>query len=314
MEEIQSTSQLNLLGLERWDIERLLQAEQLERVRRGAYAVPLPADAAKEDRHRRLIAATIPQLDPAAVLSHSSAAILHDLPVWRPGLQQVHVTRSRSTGGQRRRLVHLHVAPLTAGDTELIDGFAVTTAARTVLDLARSLPFRHAVAVADRALAAGLSPDLLDMGLASMVRWPGVRRARRTCGFADHRSESVGESVSRVDFAQVGLPTPTPQYEVLDEFGRLLARCDLGWEEHGTVGEFDGKVKYGRLLRPGQRVEEVVYAEKLREDALRDHGWQVVRWTWDDLRYPALVRDRILRAFARADRCGLPDGIGGSTS
>ncbi|WP_344805970.1 hypothetical protein [Microlunatus ginsengisoli] len=99
-----------------------------------------------------------------------------------------------------------------------------------------------------------------------------------------------------------------------DEFGRLLARCDLGWEEHGTVGEFDGKVKYGRLLRPGQRVEEVVYAEKLREDALRDHGWQVVRWTWDDLRYPALVRDRILRAFARADRCGLPDGIGGRAS
>ena len=35
-----------------------------------------------------------------------------------------------------------------------------------------------------------------------------------------------------------------------------MARPDFWWEERGLAGEFDGMVKYGRLLRPGQSVEE----------------------------------------------------------
>ncbi|HET9117119.1 MAG TPA: hypothetical protein VFN75_03425, partial [Pseudonocardiaceae bacterium] len=64
-----------------------------------------------------------------------------------------------------------------------------------------------------------------------------------------------------------------------------------------TVGEFDGKSKYGRLLRPGQDPAEVVYAEKLREDAIRAQTWEVVRWTWADLRdftpTAARIRERL---------------------
>ncbi len=82
----------------------------------------------------------------------------------------------------------------------------------------------------------------------------------------------------------------------------ILARCDFGWEEHHTVGEYDGKVKYGRLLKPGQDPGDVVYDEKRREDMLRDHGHEVARWTSPDLRNPTTIRDRVLRAFARGDR------------
>lgn len=42
-------------------------------------------------------------------------------------------------------------------------------------------------------------------------------------------------------------------------------------------------MKYGRMLRPGQDPAEVLVAEKLREDALRDEGLGVVRWIWSDL-------------------------------
>jgi hypothetical protein len=63
------------------------------------------------------------------------------------------------------------------------------------------------------------------------------------------------------------------------------------------VGEFDGKIKYGRLLRPGQDAGEVVYAEKLREDALRDTGLSVVRWTWQDLETFDEVATRLRRHF-----------------
>jgi hypothetical protein len=47
-------------------------------------------------------------------------------------------------------------------------------------------------------------------------------------------------------------------------------------------------------------MEDVIFAEKVREDALRDLGWQIVRWLWADLYRPGVVRDRVLRAFARA--------------
>jgi hypothetical protein len=60
------------------------------------------------------------------------------------------------------------------------------------------------------------------------------------------------------------------------------------------------KVKYGRALRPGQTPGDLVFAEKRREDALRDLGFQVVRWTWDELWPFDEVIDRIRRAFARA--------------
>ena len=71
------------------------------------------------------------------------------------------------------------------------------------------------------------------------------------------------------------------------------------WKEQRTVGEFDGRIKYGRLLKPGQTAADAVYAEKLREDLLRDLGFQVVRWTWIDLYRRGIIRDRLLRAFAR---------------
>jgi hypothetical protein len=106
----------------------------------------------------------------------------------------------------------------------------------------------------------------------------------------------VGESRSRVAIALAGLPAPTVQWPV--RIGGSTAYTDFGWSQQRTVGEFDGKVKYGRLLKPGQDVGEVVYAEKLREDAIRDEGWQVVRWTWLDLRDFGPTAARIRARFA----------------
>ena len=86
--------------------------------------------------------------------------------------------------------------------------------------------------------------------------------------------------------------------------GTSIGRSDFAWEEFGTVGEFDGKAKYGALLRPGQTAADAVYAEKLREDEIRDAGWQVARWTWPDFDRPQVVRDRLQRAFVRGRRSG----------
>jgi hypothetical protein len=65
-----------------------------------------------------------------------------------------------------------------------------------------------------------------------------------------------------------------------------------------VLGEFDGRVEYGRLLRPGQAPGDAVFEEKRREDALRDERWGMVRWVWDELGSSALVA-RWRRALER---------------
>ena len=300
MDGILQTRALREQGYSYDEVIRRTRRGELERIRRGAYATPTDAALTREEQHRRLLHATVPQLVDDSVVSHGSAAVLHGLPVWSTAIAHVHITRPDD--GKRRSILHVCGAPLAAGDVTIVDGIVVTSLARTVLDLARTRPMPQAVAAADRALRDGLAPHLLAEGLLRMERWPGVRAARRVVAFADPRSESVGESVSRVRMHLDGLPRPELQHEIRGAYGQLIARVDFYWKKQRTVGEFDGRIKYGRLLEPGQRVEDVIYQEKLREDAVRGEGHGVVRWVWDDCWRPGVIRDRVLGAFATAGR------------
>jgi hypothetical protein len=90
------------------------------------------------DQHRRLIEATLRQTSVDSAISHMSAAVLHQLPIWNDQLRKVHITRNQSGGGKVRRYVHLHAAPLPELDVCEIDGQRITTLARTVFDLLRT--------------------------------------------------------------------------------------------------------------------------------------------------------------------------------
>jgi hypothetical protein len=300
VDDIVLTRTLRNQGFDDRELRRMRRDGTLVPVRRGAYVRDRPAERSRDEEHRELILATVLQLHDAAVISHGSAAVLHGLPTWPKAIDRVHVTRNRNSGGNRRGVVQVHATPLTKGDITTIDGVPVTSLARTVLDLCRTLPIEQAVAAGDRALTFGLVREVLEDHLAQMGRWPGIRQARRTVALLDPQSESAGESVSRVRLHQDGLPTPELQQDVYDDEGHFVARVDFYWKEQRTIGEFDGKIKYGRLLKPGQAIEDVLFEEKRREDALRDLGWQIVRWLWRDLYRPGVIRDRVLRAFARS--------------
>ncbi len=105
--------------------------------------------------------------------------------------------------------------------------------------------------------------------------------------------------MSRVKFYLIDLPKPDLQYDVYNADGRWMARTDFWWEDFNTVGEFDGRIKYGRALQPEQPIEDVLFDEKLREDAVRDQGKQMARWIWGDLYPPLDLKKRLERAFAR---------------
>jgi predicted transcriptional regulator of viral defense system len=286
------------------ELARLVRRNSLLRLQRGTYAVTparLPTDATV--RHALMVAPTIAGLRSPSVVCSLSAAAIHGLPLWRLRLDRVHVLRRPPAAGNGSRRLRLHIARIDDDEVTLIDGVAVTNLTRTVVDVARTVPFESAVVMADHALRTrGTSTRDLENCLSRMGRVPGSRAAARVIAFADPLSESVGESRSRVLIHRLALPVPDLQVRVLRPDGSEIGRCDFGWEPYRTVGEFDGRIKYGRLSRPGEDAGDAVFREKRREDELRDHRWEVARWTWADLDRPRVVEVRLRRAFARGRR------------
>ncbi|GAB10708.1 hypothetical protein GOARA_061_01480 [Gordonia araii NBRC 100433] len=218
-------------------------------------------------------------------LSHTSAAVVHGLPLLHPSLRHVHVTTGEKRGGGIRSGRHLHPAALGSGDVVEIDGVRVTSLERTAADVATMGDFSQALTVFDGALRAGGRREPIAAALATPR--PGIRPARRALAVADPASESVGESWSRAQIIDAGLPAPVLQREVRGLSGRTY-RCDFGWDDM-LVGEFDGLMKYGRLRRPDEDAADAVIREKKREDDLRSMGFIVIRWTWTTLRSGDLI-------------------------
>ncbi|MGC3993894.1 MAG: hypothetical protein QM779_07290 [Propionicimonas sp.] len=300
---VSRTHQLLSLGQTSADRVRLARTGELVRVRHGAYADEAAHSAL--DRHRQLIAGTVPIMTAEMVLSHVSAGILHQLPSWESTLGQVTVLRLSGGHGSRRRNLHVRLAPIEGVEITEIDGYPVTSLERTAIDLGCIHAYERAVAVMDAALhrEAGFEV-MVDTVQAARTR-RGVATARAALTFADGRAESVGESISRVRMAAAGLPVPQLQVNVFDEFGIWLARSDFGWEALGVLGEFDGQLKY---VGTPEQVARTVMREKDREDRLRELGWVVVRWKWADLADLNGFRRRIEAAIAQAN----PSAVRGS--
>lgn len=226
----------------------------------------------------------------AAVVSHTSGCVVHQLGLVTP--PPMDVTLTCAGGGTHRGTgLNVHSCELRGDEVTIQDLVPVTSLARTVLDSSRVLPFRDAVAVADQAIARDPElPDALSQLLHRYHSWPGINAASRVIAFADGRAGSVGESLSRVSFDEMGLPRPDLQVEFYDENG-FIGRTDFYWRQFRTIGEFDGRLKYETVAS--------LYAEKLREDRLRVHD-EVVRFGMTDItRDKPALRRRLLAAFER---------------
>jgi hypothetical protein len=230
----------------------------------------------------------------AAVASHHSAALIHGLELFGRQAAAVAVTRPPGASGSRtaRPGIRLYMAALPAGHVTIRRGVPVTSVARTAVDLARACSFRAGVAVVDSALHnRTVSEAELHAVLTACGRWPGIQRARRVVAFGDARSESVLESISRVAFHDQGLPPPVLQAWVGDP-EEVIGRADFLWRAHRTIGEADGAIKYADPVRA---------VAQLRRDArLRQAGFEVVHFTWDEIMHePEQVAASIRAAFRR---------------
>ena len=284
-------------------IRRAIKTKLWVRLRQGTYTyADLWAAATEADVHTAKARAVARKLGHRVALSHTSAALEHGLTVWGADLSLVHVTRLDGGAGHTEAGVVHHEGFCTEVDLVEIDGNLVVRKARAAVECASLLTIEAAIVVLDSLLRSGCSREELLSVFALMSRWPGMQGLQVAVRMADGRAESVGESRSRHLFYAHGLPAPELQFEVRDADGTLVGTVDFAWPAYGLLGEFDGKVKYGRFLKPGEEPSDAVFREKVREDRLREVlQWGMVRLVWSDLyrgvETAARIR-RLLRAVA----------------
>jgi len=287
---------------------RSVSAGAVVRIAPGVF---LPSEVWKrlgpDDRFRARIDAAALRFAGEGPFSHLSAAVIWGLPSLAPWPDRVEVLADRDSGGRSRRGIVRHAVGLP-DQCEVIDGHRVTSLVRTVVDAASILSFAGGVAMADFVMrearrgesgvaAARAAHDALRDAAAERATPRGSARAARAITFADGRSGSPGESLSRCSMLASGLPAPVLQARFEDAAG-LIGFVDFWWPEWQIIGEFDGVAKYLRdELRSGRSAAEVVVDEKVREDRLRAAtGARVVRWGWDAARSPQALAAALLRA------------------
>jgi hypothetical protein len=221
-------------------------------------------------------------------------------PDWGLDLSTVNITNLFGRGDRRKAGITHHRGWAGVNDVSRVDDHWITSPARTAAETAALLPLVPAVCVLDWTLNQGMASraELERYVTEDLHDWPHTANLPVAWRRSHGRSESIGESRSRMMIEDHGIAV-VPQWKVLHPSGRLAGRVDLLLPEHGLMVEFDGQVKYGRLLKPGQSVEHVIRDERAREVLLEElTGLRMMRIVWVDLDNPIRSIGRVERAAA----------------
>lgn len=304
---VRSRDELLYSGATERELRNRVVSGSLRRVHRGFYVDgAVWADLWPESRQMvRLLAVHRAAEHDGTVFSHTSAAVLWELPLFGKTADLVHVIiqgrrHSRTEAGVRRH-------DLEIADTDIVrrHGLRCTSMARTVLDLARTLSAEAAISAADASIRTiAVRGSRVDADADSAWREEllalcspglrGVRRARWAAEFADGRAQLPGESVSRLQLDRLGFREVELQVPVVGSGGAQYF-LDFGFRRSRAFGEFDGEGKYLESgLRTAPTASDAVLEEKRREDDVRGvTGWRVVRWGSTQIRTPDLLGSRL---------------------
>jgi hypothetical protein len=280
-------------GITRWRLDELVATRQVVRVLRGVYR---PCDLPDTVENRARAAALV--VSPFAVVTDRTASWIHGVDTFEyrelgilPPLE-IHVLRDHHrverdgcVGGER---------DLLPRDVCLIGGVAVTTPVRTALDLGCRLSRSGGLAALDGFMRElGVTRAQLDGEVPRYFRRRGVVQLRRLVPIADARAESPGESWTRMEIIDAGLPAPEPQFWVVYD-GVALFRLDLAYPWSKVCVEYDG-----REFHEG---DDAKVHDEQRREWLRRHGWTVIVVTKDDftLEAKAIWLDQLRTALRLA--------------
>jgi hypothetical protein len=274
----------------------------LVRVRHGAYVSAATWQQRDElGRYQLRCQAVTLSHGPDVALSHASGAAVTGLRIWGADLSKVHVTRLDNLAGKQSKDIVYHRGDWVPDDIHQVGEMLVLSPARCALGTAALNSVESGLVTLDSAYDLGFASEAeMHREYVAMSGWPNTGRLQITLRLAQPGSESVGESRNRYLFWSQHLPKPVLQFEVYAHDGVLVGITDFAWPDHGLLGEFDGRVKYGRFLRSGESIADAIYREKLREDLLRElTGWSMIRFIWADLDRPAVSAARVRRMLNR---------------
>ncbi len=215
----------------RSQLTRLTESGVLERVGRGVYAV---TSSTEEDR---MLKAAWLALDPtktaeerlaepllAGVISHTSAASLHDLGDLLDDEPEITYPHRKQTRGG----IRVHRGDLTRTDVTLVDGLPTTTVERTLADLMRDGHDEEHVA---QMVGQGVRRGVIDLANLAGRLGPLARRYGHVDGrsLVTHLLDVAGLSQSALarDLAQ----TSVGQELLATERRRLLQETVAGWPQ-----------------------------------------------------------------------------------
>ncbi|MFP4311244.1 MAG: DUF559 domain-containing protein [Nitriliruptoraceae bacterium] len=211
-----------------------------------------------------------------ATLARWSAAEMLGIADPRPGPHHVLVPHARrsSTSAPGLALV-TRTRHLEPSDVTEIAGIAVTTAARTLLDLAREIDAPRLAELSSEAIRrTGLGLGDLSRILERHRKTPGRRRLRDAIGLLGddgHRFRSMVEVRALSSLLEAGLPRPEVGYTIRSETGVILAEVDLAYPTHRLAIEIDGFRWHSSPARKR--------ADEDRQNRLLLAGWTVLRFS-----------------------------------
>ncbi|HKG39950.1 MAG TPA: DUF559 domain-containing protein [Conexibacter sp.] len=252
-------------GLSRKVVANRVRSGHLLPLHPGVYAV----GHARLRREGIWLAAVL-AAGPGAVLSHRDAAGLHNL---RPANHvQVDVTTTvhRSSGPRIR--IH-RTRSLNAQDITTVRGISVTTVARTLVDLAGTVPRDHlARAVKEAELRNVFDLRAVEQTLARTRGRPGPGHRALREAIAEHAALGLSATDSALEDAFLrlvrrnGLPLPATN-ALLEGF-----RVDAVWRTHRIAVELDGWASH--------HTRHAFERDRQRDATLTAAGWRVVRFTY----------------------------------
>lgn len=233
------------------------------------------------------------ELLPGSFVSHTTAAEIHGihLPPWIPR-ERLHLSRGKRSAAPRRKGVTGHRLDIAEGDVVEIAGLAVTSVARTWLDLATVLPLEDLIVAGDQIVSEhvrSFGPPKIamvpkrDLGrfVATHGRSWGIQKARLAYDRLRVGVDSPPETLVRLILEDAGLPEFTVNYPLRDSDGLIVAWTDLGSETFRICIEYDGEhhltpEQQAKDMARDAKVAEIRWAQvKLNRLDLRAGGWLV---------------------------------------
>ena len=255
--------QLVALGFSRHEIDGLLKRGWLHPLYRAVFAVGHESVSIQG----RWMAATLFAGDQSVLSHRAAAAHLALLPgTW------IEVTTPRPRRSSKDLIAHTSVLP--RDERTIHSGIPVTTATRTIFDLAAVEPRQRV----ERAInEAEFQQHVLD--LPAMVvrhpRTPGVALVRQILAADDIPvTRSVLEELFLALVDELGLPRPRTNMRIQLPTGAWI-EADCVWPDKRLIVELDGRTTHAR--------KAAFKRDRRRDRALAAAGWRCVRVTWQDL-------------------------------